>query len=1226
MDDQYKTEYIKALGNLTDLWESFYKGDGKNPGQEQFFKDYRAKAAFVEGEDPKGWQLRAQTAWGEYLDAMTTLYDNSAQAEMTAMEAMDKAFAEGMKAVTGRGDELGFVDELQARVRELRQREIELNKKIRQQERELKTYKERDLLWEKNEAERRQYRKDVADAQKEMYDRLKPYQKHAVGVANDPTKVDYDAIVKADIGHEEAQKMKAASEKYSDRAWEKFANNNTQVRPEFFDMNDMPTIEEAEELFTRIDKRLAGTKGYDSNDLLSLIYTSAALSDEQVSDTGLQSLMNNLTDEELSEIMLLSARYGSSAIAELSLVDDVEKIARDISQRAFPKVVVTDKNDTGQKRYRREVNKQRENLYNDRRMLARDIVKNTQASDPELFARVNQHITAQDWQTINSIASKYNAILNELNTPVQPDTSRFHTEQLAQSEIYGNYNIVAHVMDGDQVIALVPDKMPVTEINYSDDVKFQVLGISPDDPQGIVYMAGDEPRTASPKAFQPAPNEVESTAYSPAMDVNSTPALDPYAMANQEMLYRDVLPLLSSVAERYESDLLNAQTHRLSGLDETTRALVKSYLDNVVAKDLSNAKYKAMRFGEMMRDIALLNYSDRYGFDNFLTMIAPYQFWLTRSANQWIKRIGSHPRLFSHYQRVKDLEDKNERDYLPNRLEGKMGIPLIGWPSFYGGRTFVNLSQLLPLNTFLNPLENIDDDKHVAEKKAENLLEEWLNVDGEDGITWEEYQQAMTHEGPVWERALAEASLGQDLDPDFGSLWKTYFSFSLPVNWAEAYFNKTGNKLSHFPMTNVGNALSQAIARIDPENATTQRIAEVVRERMSAPERKLRDLFGFEYNEFGAYADSLIERRLASMLQDGTISEPEWTIAMLEKDGNPIYEKAVQDVREEQALKVPGYGAVAGVEDLVKSLFTKENRGDAVKNLMIQLAISPFGQYTFTQGEEDQRRAAATDKPQAYADKESGLNPNAVNEYYDTNPAEAKWSIRNKKTPDEKNRALLYDLIKQDYFDLDEYQQKDVANQMPHFYDAIINPETRAVETMPIEELAGYARALHGTLPFANMPFIDESKVPEITINRTADPILAQVEEFDTYKKEHFPGIDTAQSYYYSLEDKKSQQEFLSAFPALQAYWDWKKPWEEEHPEAYAWLQRRTAYNDIRYTEPVWNALDTTVQNMIMDDSYKKDEVINYYIQKAITESNTTRKVTREDLQTYATWMLMQGQ
>ena len=295
---------------------------------------------------------------------------------------------------------------------------------------------------------------------------------------------------------------------------------------------------------------------------------------------------------------------------------------------------------------------------------------------------------------------------------------------------------------------------------------------------------------------------------------------------------------------------------------------------------------------------------------------------------------------------------------------------------------------------------------------------------------------------------------------------------------------------------------------------------------------------------------------------------------------------------------------------------------DDLKGIMTQLALSPFSQYTFAQGEEDQRRLR-DEKNEAYAKRESGEDPEAVNRFYDEHPAEEKWSIRNKKTQDEKNRALLYDLIKQDYFGLDEYQRKDVSNQMPHFYDAIINPETRAVETMPIEELAGYARALHGTLPFANMPFVDEKQVPQITINRTEDPILAQVEEFDTYKKENFPGIDTAQNYYYSLPDKKSQNEFLAAFPLLQQYWDWMKPWKEEHPEANAWMQRRTAYNDIRYTEPVWNALDATVQSMIMDDSYKKDEVLDYYIQKAVTESGTTRKVTRDDLQAYATWMIM---
>ena len=1215
MDDKYKTEYIKALTKITNLWESFQTGDKNTKGQHQLFAEYRAKAAFIKGEDPDGWQLRARTAWSEYLDGMAALYDAQAKAEMEAMEAMDKAFSDGMKAVTGRGDELAFIDDMQAQVRQLRQQEIDLNKQIRQQERTLETYSERDFLYEKNEAQRKQFRLDVAKIQKEMYEKLKPFQAAAIGLANDPNSVDYTAIVQADIAHEEAQKMRAAAEKYSDRAWEKISKDNENVTPEFLNINDAPTITEAEDLFARIDNRLKGTEGYNADDLLAMIYTAAGLSDEEVKPESLMSMMAQLSDDEITDIMTLSARYGTSVVAEMALSDDIETVARKISYRVYPKVVVTDKNDAGQKEYRKNVNKQRRELYNNIRALTQDIVKNAQASDNDLFAKVNQHITAEDWQTLNEVASKYNAILNELNTPPQPDPSRFTTEQLQKPEIYGNYNIVARVYDGDKVIALVPDKMSLTEINYSDDITFQVLGISPDDPEGIVYMAGDEPRVASPKAFQPEPNEAGSTAYNPAMDVNSTPALDPYAMANQEMLYKDVLPLLKNVQDQYETDLLHAQTMKLSDLDDVTRGLVKSYLDNVVAKDLSNAKYKAMRYGEMMRDIALLNYSDRYGFDNFLSMVAPYQFWLTRSANQWMKRMISHPRLYSHYQRIKDLEEKNEKEYLPSRLEGKIGIPMVGWPSYLGGRTFFNPSQLMPLSNILGQVEQMDDDKHVAEKKALTLLEEWRES---EQITYDEFIQAQNKEGPVWDMAYAEASMGEDLDPSIGSLWQQYFSFSLPVNWIKAYVEESGNKLAHFPSTNVGNALSQLIARVNPDNEKAQRIAEVTREATSLPERALRKAFGFDYNEFGAYGDSLIARRMRAMLTDGEISKTDFDTAWLEKDGNPIYEKAVQDVREEQALKVPGYGAIAGIEDLFKDdgVSTKEKWA----KVLLQIGLSPFGQYPFAEGEEKERRSYP-ERSQAYEDQASGVNPNAVTEYYDKYPAASTYTVTNKNSEDLQNRYALYDIIKEKYYDLDEYQRKDVQIQLgPKFYDAIINKETRAIETMPIEDLVAYARALNGTSPYLNLPFVDEQKVPEMKITPTDNSVLGQVKDYYDYKNEHFPGISTANNYYYSLEDKKSKDEFLRAFPTLKQYWDWNKQWKEEHQDASSWISSWSAYNDYKYAAPVWDALPNVVKGMIIDDTYK-DEILDYFIGNAMDEAGiegSKHDVTRDDLKGYA--------
>ena len=1226
MDDQYKTEYITQLGKMQDLWETYYKGDANTKGQEQRFVDYKARSAHVEGENFEGWQLRAKTAWNEYLDHMEELYNTSAEAELKAMEAMDKAFSDGIKAVTGRGDELGFVDEMQARVRDLRRLEIELNKKIRAEERTLETYDERDALWERNEAERKGYRNDIARVQKEMYEKLQPFERNARKMAQDPNNIDYDAIVRADIAHEEAQKMRTAADKYADRAWEKIENNK-QPRAEFYALNDVPTIVEAEDLFSKIDKRLSGTEGYSADDMLALVYTTAGLSDEQVSQDALKQMTTLLTDEELNELMIMSVNYSSPFIAALAVVDDIGQIADDIANRVYPKLQFTNESNEERKQINTEQKRKRDLLYNDISVLTQQLVEFGQAEDPELFHRVNNQVTAQDWQTMNSVASKYNAVLHELNTPSQPEPGRFHTEQL-QPKPYGNYTIIGQVMDGDQVIALVPDKMPITEINYSDDVKFQVLGIDPNDPEGIVYMAGDEPRTATPKAHIPDPNEIGSNAWSPEMDVNSTPTLDPGAMANQEVLYRDILPLMDKVKDRYESDLLNAQTQKLGNVDEFTRGLVRSYLENVVASDLSNTKYKAMRYGEMLRDVALLNYSDRYGFDNFLTMIAPYQFWMTRSVNQWIKRMGSHPRLYSHYQRVKEIEEKNEKDYLPSRLVGKMGFPMPGWLSYLGGRTFINPSQLLPLNTFLEALENIDDNKHVAEKKTVTLLEEQLNA---NEITWEQYQEAInTKQGSVWEAAYSEASMGEDLDPNVATLWNTYFSPNMPYTWLKAYYAGTGNKLSHLPITNVGNATAQLISRMAPENQGFQKAAEITRDVFSAPERALRNIFGFEYKEFGAYADSLIERRLRAMLTDNDISYDDWHAAILERDGNPAYDKAVEDVRQELSLKVPGYGFASGLTDATKALIQKlfknddEPIGDKWLNVLAQIPLSAFGQYTFAQGEETERRAY-DEQQEAYRQRESGENPNAVNEFYEKYPARSTYKITNKPTQELKERYALADIITNAYYDMDATERKNFTDQIPHFYDAIINPETKAIETIPMEDLAAYAKVLNGSLPYATMPALKDKVVPDLKYIPLEDSVHTELNEYYAYKDEHFPGINTAQSYYYSLEDKKSQDEFKRGFPLFAQYQKWDKAWKDEHKDAAAWLKFNSeSYTNNKYVGPVYDNLPANVRSLLYDEK-TKDEIFDYWIEQAMQAADVSaddHDVTRKELMEYGYTLL----
>ena len=1195
MDDSHKGDYITALGNINGLWVDFQQK------QDASFREYQQKAQYVTGENEAGWHLRAQTEWQNHLTRMEQIYETSSSQEMQYMEQMDQAFYDGIKAASGLTTEIEFIPEILKQIRDVRQQQIDLNKQIRQQERSMNELSEKDTLWKKNVSQRKHLNTEVTRLQRKLFSRLAPLEDQFIGIAPAPTTVNYDQLVAADINHEEAIKLKAAAEKYSEQMLQKLSAERGTFRPEYMKLADMPTTVEADALVTKILDRI----GTDKEDQVHrLVFTAAGLmahDNNQLSANDLYRMGVILNKTEMHELSELSARYNDAFATQIQLGNEANTLSQEIADRVYP----DDK--TNRKAAFRK------NIF---RMIYQ-IAQNGQAN-PETFGKVNPHITAADWQTINDFSTRYNESLYRINNPDQfqvPSPSH-HTEQVVPYQ-YGNYTIVSHMLDADgKVIALVPDNMPITEVHPFEDVALPVLGLDPHDPQGIVYEIGDQVRTASPEKYKAPENNVDSTAYKPAMDVNTTPTMDPAAMANQEVLYKDILPLLDQVAQRYNQDLLTAQTRKYGELDAQTQQALKNYLENTVARDITNAKYKAMRFGEMMRDAALLNYSDRYGWDNFMTLLAPYQFWLTRSANNWLKRVGDHPRLFSKYFRMKQAADDHEDEFMPSRLEGKLGIPMPGWADWMGGRIFFNPSQLDPINNFIDPLNKIDDDKHVAERKTITLLGEQMQ---KEEITYDQYQQAITEKtGPVWEAAYAEASLGEDLDPNLGSLWNSYFSPMLPVEWGKALLKGKTDKLSHFPSTNIGNALGTVVQRIAPDNEIVQRAGEGIRKAISSPERALRDIAGIEYNEFGAYGEALIARRLKAMLTDGDIGYDEWQAAWMEKDGNPVYEQAFKDVQYEMALRVPMMGAVMSVEDI----FTNPNDvplSERMANLALQTLLSGFGEYVYSHGEEVSRnRRAEFDEA---LDKFKNGDKDALNEYYEKYPSENTNSITNKKGEEAQMRQLLYRDIIDNYYSLDKNQQQDViAGLPPKFYDAVINKETRAIDTMPLEDLAAYARALNGTLPYANAPLLKDKEIKEYTIQWTPDSTLAKVQEYYDYKEEHFPGIKYAVNAYNSFTDENQKKAFLNSYPPLQQYFDWNKQYKKDNPDVDAYLTRNSQAKAAQKAEPVYQALNATVQGALLDAVLSGNDVpewVDFYIQQAITESGTTARVDADDLVSY---------
>jgi hypothetical protein len=193
-----------------------------------------------------------------------------------------------------------------------------------------------------------------------------------------------------------------------------------------------------------------------------------------------------------------------------------------------------------------------------------------------------------------------------------------------------------------------------------------------------------------------------------------------------------------------------------------------------------------MRYGESMRDFTLLNYGQRYGFDNALTAVFPYQFWTTRSMLNWALRAIDRPAMLSNYARLKMFLQQGtmERDGFPSRLKRKMGINLPFLPDWMGEGVFIDpMRQIYPFENFYRPFQQMDQQRGIQVRKTQTLIQGWL---ADEQISDAEAQEALTTgKGMLWEKAWAQS--GDEMQKEIANpfdFMQTMMGASLPIQWA----------------------------------------------------------------------------------------------------------------------------------------------------------------------------------------------------------------------------------------------------------------------------------------------------------------------------------------------------------------------------------------------------------------------------------------------------------
>lgn len=544
---------------------------------------------------------------------------------------------------------------------------------------------------------------------------------------------------------------------------------------------------------------------------------------------------------------------------------------------------------------------------------------------------------------------------------------------------------------------------------------------------------------------------------------------------------------------------------------------LRKYL-GTVKDEMSRSKLAAIRLGERKRDMALFNYSRRYGYDNMLGLVYPYQFWLGRAMMNWSTRIMDRPAFLSWMARFSQFaeEMQDETKNYPARLRGKMRLPMRWLPEWAGGALFVDpLSKLLPLQDFVRPMDQMAMSQDRAARVAEQLLRQWVSR-GE--ISQAEMDAALqTRAGAVWERATAQANQ-EEGSGDVLDYMQLFTSPAMYLTVPYQLASGQGNKVQPTPLSRIIQGLTAATGIDWLENLDL--------------EAKARQKAGM--SAFGEYGDYYVDRQLANMAADGTISAKDAQMAMIERSG-AAYEEAYKRVQMELGLREPAMGAIYAMR---QALSGKANVGDVALAAMAGLLSSgmiPTGELKL--------RGLAEVYNQAWKDYKAG-DEQALSEFFADNPEyEARLALYDK--PDERLRQMLVSEVWDRYSQLPDLHKKQAREQLGEAFTAqFLSNETRDYDSLSIETLAGWAQAMGGDVPGNVTP-------AETGLALEGNQVTAAYQIYGATRDRLFPNMDEIyqkQNEYYTL-DKMGRKYFLKQNPDLKAYWDWRRGYIEQHPE-----------------------------------------------------------------------------
>ena len=610
-------------------------------------------------------------------------------------------------------------------------------------------------------------------------------------------------------------------------------------------------------------------------------------------------------------------------------------------------------------------------------------------------------------------------------------------------------------------------------------------------------------------------------------EIGSMPT--PYASAAMDVWQKQTMPVIDALESRMIEGLQSPYVKTGQTLDEPAKLGLNRWLDQQYG-NMSNTNLGAMKWGEWLRDAALLNYSRRYKYNTLLGMVFPYEFWTTQSMMKWALHSIDKPSLVASYFRInKFLNTEVTREGTPSRLAGRIKIPLPFLPDWMGGGIFIDPMKIgLPIQNFIYPWEQFAEQEGRLTAKADRILTGWQDDDQQDA---DQVRSALeSHSGTLWESAIAEAKKQDpNLDVDGVDLAFSVLSPHLPLSMAYNQLNGHPERNSPVPLTRYARAVSNALGVGDNlVNGVTRTLGLPV---------------------FDQWSDYRIDREISNMAADGLISADEARTAMIERKGQAFDIAVAREAT--MNFWQTGFGGLFG---------------------------SAVGVYP--EGEKKQRELGLLYSA-AWQAQNNG-DTGSITKFFNEHPEyEARLALYDNK--DDRLRNFLVDKVWEKWANMPHAYRLDVQQAFGNDFDTMfLNKDTRSYSSIPIETLQQWAATMGMMIP--NGPDVKPLPV------EWTDPITAkQIEGYYTLREAMFnwPNVSDAQTEYFNLDHEKldftgapaavtdfvglvraqwpnieqvigeyldlpkgstERRQYKAAHPELTAYWNAVDRWKAQHP------------------------------------------------------------------------------